>query len=66
MPLPDDYDAWKHLRNHVQVLHNKRVTKYFRNQADNDLSTNKGRLKKSLSDRGQRYSPHRSITNVVV
>lgn len=45
MPLPPDFDEWEHLQNLVRLEHNKAVQAYFKNQPDNDISTDKRSLK---------------------
>lgn len=45
MPLPDNFSEWEHLQDMIRLYQNKEVGKYFKNQADNDISTPKGGLK---------------------
>jgi hypothetical protein len=45
MPLPDNFNGWKHLRETVEFVHNRRVKKFYKNQPDDDISTPKRSLK---------------------
>ncbi|BAY85990.1 hypothetical protein NIES267_54960 [Calothrix parasitica NIES-267] len=45
MPLPNNFSEWENLQDLVRKDHNKDVREYFKNQADNDISTPKARLK---------------------
>jgi hypothetical protein len=47
MPLPEGFSEWENLQDLVRLEHNKVVRAYFKNQADNDISTPKARLKHS-------------------
>ena len=45
MPLPQGFNEWEHLQDKIRFHHNKMVDAYFKNQADNDISTPKSSLK---------------------
>ena len=45
MSLPNNFSEWENLQDLVRKDHNKDVREYFKNQADNDISTPKSRLK---------------------
>jgi hypothetical protein len=45
MALPDGFSEWEHLQDKIRLYHNKLVRAYFKNQADNDISTPKAGLK---------------------
>lgn len=45
MALPQGFSEFEHLQDLVRREHNKAVRKYFKNQADNDISTPKAGLK---------------------
>lgn len=45
MPLPQGFNEWEHLQDKIRFHHNKMVDLYFKNQADNDISTPKASLK---------------------
>lgn len=45
MPLPNNFSEWEHLQDTIRREHNKAVRAYFKNQADNDISTPKASLK---------------------
>lgn len=45
MPLPNNFSEWENLQDLILKDHNKDVRQYFKNQADNDISTPKARLK---------------------
>lgn len=45
MTLPNTFSEWENLQDLVLKDHNKDVREYFKNQADNDISTPKARLK---------------------
>ena len=45
MPLPADFNEFEHLQDLIRLEHNKDVRKYFKNQADDDISTPKASLK---------------------
>ena len=47
MPLPADFNEVENLQDIVRREHNKAVKAWFKNQADNDVSTPKARLKHS-------------------
>ncbi len=47
MPLPEGFSEWENLQDLVRLEHNKAVRAYFKNQADDDISTPKARLKHS-------------------
>ncbi|WP_017314925.1 hypothetical protein [Mastigocladopsis repens] len=47
MPLPEGFSEWENLQDLVRIEHNKAVRAYFKNQADDDISTPKARLKHS-------------------
>lgn len=47
MPLPQGFSEWENLQDLVRLEHNKAVRAYFKNQADDDISTPKARLKHS-------------------
>jgi len=43
--LPEGFNSWKHLRDTVELIHNRRVRSFYKNQPDNDISTEKRSLK---------------------
>ncbi|AFZ56913.1 hypothetical protein H6G54_12080 [Anabaena cylindrica FACHB-243] len=45
MSLPEKFSEWEHLQDQVLRIHNPRVKAFFKNQADNDISTPKSSLK---------------------
>ncbi len=45
MPLPDGFNEFEHLQDMVRREHNKAVQAYFKNQANDDISTPKAALK---------------------
>lgn len=45
MPLPPNFNEWEHLQDSIRLQHNKLVRQYFKNQADDDISTPKASLK---------------------
>lgn len=45
MPLPDGFSEWEHLQDKIRLYHNKLVRAYFKNQADDDISSPKAGLK---------------------
>jgi hypothetical protein len=45
MPLPDNFNEFEHLQDLIRLEHNKAVRAYFKNQADDDISTPKASLK---------------------
>jgi hypothetical protein len=45
MPLPEGFSEFEHLQNLIRLEHNKDVRAYFKNQADDDISTPKASLK---------------------
>lgn len=45
MALPDGFSEWEHLQDKVRFYHNKLVDSYFKNQANDDISTPKASLK---------------------
>lgn len=45
MALPEGFSEWENLQDLVRYEHNKAVRAYFKNQADDDISTPKARLK---------------------
>lgn len=45
MPLPTNFSEFEHLQNLIRLEHNKVVKAYFKNQADDDISTPKASLK---------------------
>lgn len=45
MPLPNGFSEFEHLQDSIRREHNKAVRAYFKNQADNDISTPKASLK---------------------
>lgn len=45
MPLPNGFSEWEHLQDTIRREHNKAVRAYFKNQADDDISTPKASLK---------------------
>jgi hypothetical protein len=45
MALPDNFNSWKHLRQTVEFVHNRRVKQFYKNQPDDDISTPKRSLK---------------------
>jgi hypothetical protein len=45
MPLPEGFSEWEHLQDMIRLEHNKVVRAYFKNQADDDVSTPKAALK---------------------
>jgi predicted dinucleotide-binding enzyme len=45
MPLPEGFSEFEHLQDLIRLEHNKVVRAYFKNQADNDISTPKAGLK---------------------
>jgi hypothetical protein len=47
MPLPEGFNEFENLQDLIRIEHNKRVNAWFKNQADNDVSTPKARLKHS-------------------
>lgn len=47
MVLPPGFSEWEHLQSKVMQLHNKAVQAWFKNQADNDISTPKASLKQA-------------------
>ncbi|MDZ8086509.1 MAG: hypothetical protein RMY16_13270 [Nostoc sp. DedQUE12b] len=45
MALPTNFSEFEHLQDTVRLAHNKAVRAYFKNQADDDISTPKASLK---------------------
>ncbi len=45
MPLPENFSEWEHLQSLIRTEHNKSVRAYFKNQADDDITTPKASLK---------------------
>ncbi|MFM6268474.1 MAG: hypothetical protein ACKPFA_18545 [Dolichospermum sp.] len=45
MPLPSNFNEWEHLQDQIRFHHNKLVDLYFKNQANDDVSTPKASLK---------------------
>lgn len=45
MALPESFSEFEHLQNVVRRVHNRAVRQFFKNQADNDISTPKASLK---------------------
>jgi hypothetical protein len=45
MPLPVNFKAFEHLQDKIRGIHNKDVAEYFRDVADDDISTKRGSLK---------------------
>lgn len=45
MPLPEGFNEWEHLQNTLRRAHNSTVNEFFRNQADNDVSSSKASAK---------------------
>jgi hypothetical protein len=45
MALPEKFSEWEHLQDQISRLHNKNVQLFFKNQADDDVSTPKASLK---------------------
>ncbi len=45
MALPDNFNETEHLMDLFRIEYNKQVQKYFKNQADDDVSTPKASLK---------------------
>lgn len=47
MPLPDGFSEWEHLQTKIIQVHNTEVRRFFKNQADDDISTPKASLKQA-------------------
>jgi hypothetical protein len=45
MPLPDNFSPWEHLQDQIRLIHNREVADYFRDAADDDISTARSSLK---------------------
>lgn len=45
MALPNNFSEWEHLQDQVRYWHNKAVDLWFKNQANDDISTPKASLK---------------------
>jgi hypothetical protein len=45
MPLPQTFSPWEHLQDQLRRIHNREVVEYFRDAADDDITTSQGSLK---------------------
>lgn len=45
MPLPANFDDWEHLKRQIRLLHNARVSKWFKEHPDDDIITGPASVK---------------------